>query len=288
MSDAETTIRGATVADLRAIRAIVDAEEEPPDAAAGGFPEALDAYYVFLIEHGEVLVAVEGERVVGFGATIDTGRAVHLADLFVVPDRRDAGIGRQLAAGCYLERWPRTTFSSDDPRALPLYVRLGMRPLWPNLYLGGDARRLPDPPPDLAVEAASATDVASLERDWIAVDRPIVHRYWAGQPEAVSLVVRRAGRAVAAGHARSRLRGGGRWMNTFLVAPGEESHGPTLAALRWSADAEGRIGGCMPGPHPILPTLIGAGFRILDRDIYQASDPALVDAERSIVNTGIL
>jgi hypothetical protein len=81
MSEPATTIRAATRADLRAIRAIVDAEEEPHDAAAGGFPEALDTYYLFLIEHGDVLVAEDGERAVGFGATIDTGRGVHLADL---------------------------------------------------------------------------------------------------------------------------------------------------------------------------------------------------------------
>jgi GNAT superfamily N-acetyltransferase len=288
MTETRTTIRAATVADLRAIRAIVDADEEPPDAAAGGFPEALDAYYRFLIEHGEVLVALDGERAVGFGATIDTGRGVHLADLFVVRDRQGEGIGRRLLEGCYLDRWPRTTFSSDDPRALPLYVRMGMAPLWPDLYVAGDARRLPAPAANLEVEPATPDAVAALERDWIGVDRPLVHRYWAGQPADVPLVVRRAGRAIAAGHARSRLRGGGRWMNTFLVAPDEEPHDPTLAALRWAADSEGRIGGCVPGPHPILPTLLAAGFRIADRDIHQASDAGLVDAGRSLVNVGIL
>lgn len=281
-------IRPATKADLRAIRAIVDAEEEPPDAATGGFPEALDAYFLHLIEHGEVLIAEEGGRAVGFGATIESGRGVHLADLFVTPDRQGGGIGRQLLEGLFLDRWPRTTFSSDDPRAMPLYVRMGMRPLWPNLYLSGDAGRLPKAAPGLKVEQATADEVAGFERDWTGIDRPMQHRYWAGQPAAVPLVVRSRGRAVAAGHARSLLRGGGRWMNAFHVAPAEEPHGPTLAAMRWSADSEGRIGACVPGPHAILPTLIAAGFRIVDRDTYQASDPALVDPERSLVNTGFL
>jgi GNAT superfamily N-acetyltransferase len=287
MTVGAVTLRTATPADLQAIRAIVDAEEEPP-VAPGGFPEALDAYYLFLIEHGEVELAEDGEDVVGFGAMIDSGRGVHLADLFVQRDRQSGGIGRRLLESLFGERWPRTTFASDDPRALPLYVRMGMRPLWPTLYVAGDGRRLPDPPASLRVAAASAEELAVLERDLAGVDRPLVHRYWAGQPAATPLVVWEGTRAIAGGHARSKLRGGGRWMEQFFVAPDADPLGPTLAAMRWSVDEEGRIGACVPGPHPILPVLLAAGFRIVDRDMYQASDPGLIDPERTIVNPGIL
>jgi GNAT superfamily N-acetyltransferase len=283
-------LRQATSADLAAIRAIADAEDEPPTPEVG-FPEALDAYYLHLIEHGEVLLAVDDDEaggVVGFGATIESGRGVHLADLFVRRDRQGGGIGRRLLESLFADRWPRTTFSSDDPRAMPLYIRMGMRPLWPNLYLDGDARRLPQLPPSLRVDAAGADRVAELERAFTGVDRPTQHAYWAAQPAAVPLVVRDGDRAVAIGYARSKLRGGGRWINSFVVAPGVPAHDPTLAAMRWSADAEGRIGTCVLGPHPIVPTLIDAGFRIVDRDTFQASDPALVDPERLLPNTGFL
>jgi GNAT superfamily N-acetyltransferase len=280
-------IRPATPADLRAIRAIADAEDEPP-SPADGFPEALDAYYLHLIAYGEFVVADDAGTVAGFAAAIDSGRGVHLADLFVLRERRGGGIGRRLLESVLDERWPRTTFSSDDPRAMPLYVRMGMRPLWPNLYLAGDARRLPPAPPSLRVEAVGAAQVAGLEREWTGIDRPVQHEYWAGQPAAVPLVVHDGERPVAAGHARSRLRGGGRWMNAFLVAPDVPPHDPTLAAIGWSADAEGRIGTCVLGPHPIVPTLVEAGFRIVDRDTFQASDPTLVDPERILPNTGFL
>lgn len=285
-----TELRVATAGDLAAVRAIADAEEPPPRAEDGGFPEALDAYYLHLITHGEVVIAEEDGAAVGFGATISSSRGVHLADLFVVRERQSGGIGRAILEALYAaDPWPRTTFSSDDPRALPLYVRFGMRPLWPNLYLSGDGRRLPEPGSGLVVERVEAEQVAELERDWWGVDRPLEHRYWAGQPANTPFVVRAGdGRPVAAGHARSLLRGGGRWINQFFVAPREEPRDATVAALRWSADADGRIGGCVPGPHPVVPTLIGAGFRVVDRDIYQASDTALIDPERVIVNTGIL
>ena len=75
---------------------------------------------------------------------------------------------------------------------------------------------------------------------------------------------------------------------SFVVAPDVPAHDPTLAAIRWSADREGRIGSCVLGPHPIVPTLIEAGFRIVDRDTFQASDQDLVDPERLLPNTGFL
>ncbi len=289
MTDRAVAIRPATQADLGAIRAIVDAEEPPPPAGTGGHPEAVDAYYVHLIRRGLVLLAEDDQgAALGFGAVIDSGRSVHLADLFVRREAQSGGIGRRLLERLFRDRWPRTTFSSDDPRALPLYVRMGMRPLWPNLYVLGDAAELPDPV-GFAVEQVAAGAVADLEREWTGVHRPIEHGWLAGQPDAAPLVVRdAAGRAVAAGHARARLTAKGRWMNTLLVAPGADGHDPTLAAVRWSAIPALPIGMCVPGPHPIVPTLVRAGFRVVDRDTFQASDPALIDPERVLINTGIL
>jgi hypothetical protein len=235
-----------------------------------------------------LLALADDGSVVGFGATIESGRGVHLADLFVRRDRQGTGVGRRLLGSLFGERWPRTTFSSDDPRAMPLYIRSGMRPLWPNLYVEGDARRLPAPHIPLRVEAVGADRVAELERAFVGVDRPTQHAYWAAQPAAVPLVVLDGDRPVATGYARSKLRGGGRWMNSFVVAPGVAAHDPTLAAISWSADTEGRIGTCVLGPHPIVPTLVEAGFRIVDRDTFQASDPDLIDPERLLPNTGFL
>lgn len=172
--------------DLHAIRSVVDAEEPPPVADEGGHPEAIDAYYLHLIRRGRVLIAFGDDgAAAGFGAVIDSGRSLHLADLFVRREHQGQGIGRRLLAGLFEDRWPRTT---------------------------------------------------------------------------------------------------------FLVASssGAASHDATLAAVRWSAPPDGRIGMCIPGPHPLLPTLLAADFRVVDRDTYQASDPGLIDPVRVIVNTGIL
>ena len=42
------------------------------------------------------------------------------------------------------------------------------------------------------------------------------------------------------------------------------------------------------GPNPLLPVLLEHGFRIVDRDQFLASDPALVDPERLLPNPGML
>ena len=60
---------------------------------------------------------------------------VHLADLFVGPTPRPGHRPAAARRGVRRRPWPRTTFASDDPRALPLYVRAGMPPLWPSLYV---------------------------------------------------------------------------------------------------------------------------------------------------------
>ena len=42
------------------------------------------------------------------------------------------------------------------------------------------------------------------------------------------------------------------------------------------------------GPNPLLPALLEAGFRIVDRDQFLASEPDLVDPVRLLPNPGML
>ena len=121
---------------LAAINVATEAVAGPPPA-----PEGLAPYFAHLIARGRVIAADAPDgTVIGFGAAVDTGRARHLADLFLLPDRQGQGVGRRLLEAVLEDAWPRTTFASDDPRALPLYVRAGMAASWPNLYLSGIRR----------------------------------------------------------------------------------------------------------------------------------------------------
>ena len=220
------------------------------------------------------------------GATVDTGRARHLADLFVRTDRQGGGIGGHLLDAVFGDAWPRTTFASDDPRALPLYVRAGMLAYWPNLYLTGDPTRIaPDPDPTYEVEPASLEAVADLEAGWAGVDRSPDLGYWATLPAVRPFVVRAGGRIVGAGIGRNAFRAPMRWMHEAVAAPDADGPAVLLAALGYALAGQELGGACVPGASPLVRRLLDLGFRVRDRDTFLASDAALVDPLREIVNT---
>ena len=272
-------IRPATEADVDAMEVVLRAHDDPP-AGAPPFPDgAYHPYLRHLLARGTVLVAMAGEAMIGFGASVDTGRAVHLADLFVLPDVMGEGVGRRIVESVFPAGTPRTTFASDDPRAMHLYVGLGMTPLWPNFYLDGRADKLPTVD-GVELAAADHVEVAELELAWTGFDRAEDHRVWAARPGNRSFIVRVEGRPIGAGDSRRRLRGSGRWLHRLIAAPGTDPVPAILVAMREAADADGVVGACVMGPNPALRALIvDYGFRIVDRDtscrpIHRCSTPA--------------
>ena len=282
------TTRAATPADAPILEAINLAADPVPDAVAAtpAMPGDQLAYLVSLIERGRVIVADEGDVAVGFAATVDTGRSRHLADLFVRPESQGMGVGRRLLDEVFEDAWPRTTFASEDPTALPLYVHAGMGAHWPNLYLVGDPARLPPSPEGLTVAVAPLDVVAELESAWAGVDRRPEVAYWASLPEVRPVVVRHGDRAVGTGLSRRRRSAPGRWIHQAVAAPDADPL-PVLVALMADGLAGGPVGGaCVPGPGAVLQPLLEAGFRILDRDTFMASDPSVVDPIRELMDTG--
>jgi hypothetical protein len=181
----------------------------------------------------------------------------------------------------------RTTFASADPRAVPLYVRAGMAPLWPSFAVEGTADVLPGLGSSVTIEPADPVELASLERAWTGCDRSTDHLFWASQAEAEGFVVLVAGEPAAFGYARARQVGVARMLDRLLVRPDGEPVGPTIAAIR-HAGRGGAVAANVAGPSPVLPALLTAGFRIKDRDQFMASDPRLVDPARICPNGGML
>jgi GNAT superfamily N-acetyltransferase len=250
--------------------------------------DVVGPYVRHLIATGHAIVADGDDRIDAFGATVDTGRGGrHLTDLFVRGDRLGQGIGRPLLDAVFGDAWPRTTFASDDPRALPLYVRAGMIPLWPLLYCSGPVEAIPDPGPGLHIESADAARLAELERTWTGADRPLDHAFWVSQADADPFVVLDDGEVVAGGCGRARQRGSERAVDRLLIKPGQEPLRAIYAALRRVA-RDGRVLACLPGPNPAVRPLLEAGFRIDDRDTFMTSAPDLVDPARLLPNPGML
>ena len=284
-------IRPATDDDIPSIRAILASHGNDGPIVHG---DIVGPYLRHLIAHGRTLVSVgddEGEGtevIVGFAATIDTGRGWHLADLFVRVDRLGQGIGRPLLEAVFDGAVERSTFASDDPRALPLYVRAGMTPLWPSLYVEGTAAQLAVSSAAAGPETEAAThdQLADIERAWTGHDRRLDHAFWASQVDADPFTVVDAGEVAACGYARARQASAVRVLDRLVVHPEVDPVAATFAALRRAARG-GPVFICVQGPSPVLRPLLEAGFRVADRDTYLASRDDLFDPTRLIPNPGM-
>jgi GNAT superfamily N-acetyltransferase len=282
----DVRIRAAVVDDVAAIAALLLAADQPPPGEPPLPPGSRDAYVRHLVERGTSAVTDLDGVVIGFGATVFTGRTTHLADLFVVAEHQGQGHGGRLLTAVLGDRRPQSTFSSDDPRAMPLYIKAGLAPLWPNLYITGDPAALAIPE-GVEVSSAGLEDVATLDTAWGAVDRSADVDFWRTLPDVRGYIVTRARRPVAAVVGRRRLNGFGRWIDRARVAPGEHPVLPLLAALRQAAEGGHLVGACVPGPSPLLPVLLQAGFRIRDRDTFMASEPGVIDPGSELPSNSI-
>ena len=277
-------IRTADLGDIPAIRSILAAHgNDGPVVVA----DIVGPYVTHLLGRGRARVATVDGEVVGFGAGVDTGRSLHLADLFVAADRLGQGIGRPLLASVFEGTTDRTTFASEDERALPLYVRAGMIPLWPSLYVQGGADALPATGGSITCETAAESELAALERAWTGFDRSADHHYWASMPEADAFVVRQDGQIAAFGYGRARQAAPIRVLDRLVIQPDADPVAVSIEAMRRAARG-GPFLVCLIGPHPALRPLLDAGLRIVDRDQFLASDPGLVDPVRLIPNPGML
>ena len=96
-------------------------------------------------------LAEVGDRAVGFGAVIASGRGVHLADLFVVRERQGGGIGRRLLEAAFGDRWPRgvpldlARALSGEWTASPLAPRVRDTRPWVSVPALPPSLRMPPP-----------------------------------------------------------------------------------------------------------------------------------------------
>ncbi len=277
-------IRPATLDDVPIIRMILTAHDNDGPVTS---VDIVGPYLRHCIQHAIAFVTVQRDSVVAYGAAVDTGVVRHLADLFVRPDLLGRGVGRPLLETVMRGATHRTTFASPDPRALPLYIRAGMAPLWPGLHLEGDGSTLPALEPPFSVEPAGSDQLADLESSWTGAERPADHAFWATMAAADAFVVLERGDPVAFAYARARQMGPTRAIGRLVVRPGVDPVVPTLAAIRRGARGGG-IRAFIPGPSPVVPALLAARFRITGRDQFMASSAALVDPARLCPDPGML
>lgn len=249
-------IRRATERDVEGVGRVSLATGQPAQDS-GADPR----YLRLLLEQATVVVAASaGGPVVGWGATRMTPCGELLSDLFVEPASQGRGIGHLLLR----ELWPgapgapgRFTFSSRHASALPLYLRAGLRPIWPLLYLSGDPRRLPRG--GARVVHVDAEAAADAERRLNGSDRRADYRYWARAPSGGGLLVHDSDRLIAVGAGEPHQL-------SHLTCP---SLGDAAIAATSAVSALGgsRVTLCIPGPHPALRVLLDHCWRVEDYDL---------------------
>ena len=272
-------IRSAGLVDLEALCDIASIVDPPHDGA-----EFDVSYYEHVLQHGHVVVAEANEIIVGYAAVIDVDGAHHLSDLFLHPDTRGRDIGRHLLDAVWNvdgASSPRQTFSSLHPAALPLYVRAGMTPRWPLLYLVGDPTRLPYSP--LSVSVLSSDSAATLEAQWLGWDRVTEYRYWSRRPEARVFAINDDSSPVAVG---CSIGSGGVHSIGRLACVDASVVSAALSAAARELGSDVMVS--VPGTNPALPMLLAAGWRILEHDLYCSSQPELIDPLRLLPHPGLL
>lgn len=238
---------------------------------------------------GRLVVAEVDGTVAGFAGAIERGGATFLTDCFVDPDRHGSGIGRRVLDAVLDGAGTVWTFASEDPAALPLYVRAGMLPRAPVLWLdleASHARGLA--PAGTALEAVAPDDeaLATLDLDAFGRRREVDARHWAAETAAAPFVLRRAGWPTGYAWVRppsTAVRAvAGRWE----VGPAggrtpRDAADALLAAVALAGERGRGVALNVIGPHPALPALLTAGARVVDRDIWLASTP-VVDPARYV------
>lgn len=240
----------ATPADLDGVHAVAAAHDLLGDWPAR--PDWLD----WLERTGQLFVARDGDgTVLAFAGVVHEDGVAHLTDLFVAPDRLSAGIGRALLTAAFPEGGARTTFASSDPRAVALYVRAGLRPLAPMLYLEGTLR------PGAIVTRVTVDDL-DLPRRAVGEFLAAAGAYGLVTEEGAGVV--------------RPVPGGARLGPAY-------GDGVAIQALAGAAAAvHGSVKLTLPGPHPALPLLLEGGMRITDADTAMASAPGILDLVRAV------
>lgn len=298
------TVRRGQVGDLSACTAIWLSTDSAP-ASPPSTPYFL---YSHELETGTLVVAESDDGLIGFGASLPRPDRWFLADLFIDPTGQSTGVGRRLLDALVAIDRPgpaRATLASGDPRAVSLYVRFGMTPRCPVFYLTArSAERFPSPTgSELSVTELAGQRFPLAARELGHQVDPIDVAYLAANLDVTWLRLHdRAGQPVAAAAVR--------WGHPFVLG---DPHSVTVAPLVLSSDApvaevaavllawieaQGRrpdgagVRLFVPGPHPLLPVLLDAGFAIVDVDTLCASDaahsgPVALDPSRACPATDI-
>lgn len=234
----------------------------------GDFGDRLD-FFRWAIERPwmDVLVAVEGERIVGTGTGSHHGHAGWVGVIFVAPERRGTGLGRRITRAVLDrlgERGARTQILIASPLGRPIYEREDFRVLDRQVRFAIDGL-----PPDADDDGGDDPGIRPFRED----DRPAVEaldRAATGEDRRVVLdaLVNPTSTLIASGgdgdDGDSALRGflaRAPWRGGALIAPDPADALRLLERRRRSTGISGKAGaGVLAGNERGRAALRAAGW----------------------------
>lgn len=282
--------RPAEEADLPRINAIwyqneaADGDDPPP-------PGPQLAGYPHLMQYGSLRVALDKCGAInGFGAAMtwrtQRGPLTYLSDLFIDTGAQSHGAGQALMAALLPGDSARCVMASKDARATALYIRWGMLPMWPNYWLAAESRALGCkisglPGADIAVEPVETDDaeLARWDAELCGFERQNDLRWMADAREATPFWLTRNGERLGYAYFQRQVDESLWRPEAWMVGPvgardARDAAACVGAAIRYAAGRAPALRLGIPGPHPALPSLIEAGFRIVYIETFLASEGA--------------
>lgn len=294
-------VRPAVEADLPAVFDVWRAAAYP-DRPSASPSHIVPSLFNHELTTGHMWVAEDGGRLVGFAVLLVRGGIGFVAELFVLPDSQSRGIGSLLLK--HALAIPATTYctmSSHDPRALALYVRAGLQPMWPHFLLTATSpvlTRVPGGDVTVAVAEPGDPKLMAWDSQIAGRARPEDHAYWQRALAGTPLWFARAGVTVGYGYAWQRPRGDQVGLGPLGTKSPTDAVACVGAALRWLERKEGASGAntqimrrsyhvAVPGQHPALMPLLQAGFQIVDIETFCCSRPDLFfDPQTYLASSG--
>ena len=266
--------RPARKTDLRQLYEVFYQNEvldHPSPPAPGETP----SYLHHVLETGTLQLAEQDGEVLAFAGAITRGGVSFLTDLFVRPAHQSAQLGQTLLHTVFPpDDLVHCTASSSDYRALALYIRAGMRPLWPLFALQLEKLIQEMPSSDVEIVEADPADTELVRWDAQIGGRlrSADHQYWIREQQAIPLWFRRHKQIVGYGYVR--LKAGTVWhphactLGPIGVTTPADAINCVLALVNLALEHAHVVTIEVPGPHPCLATLLESGFRIQYVDTF--------------------
>lgn len=288
------TIRPALPEDLPTITAVWMRAEKMPDDVSPGVPTVLP----HILATGMMVVAEENGTIVGFGSSFTRSNVRFMGQLFIDPGSQSGGVGRALMEAVMPHDGAElATIASPDRRAVSLYTRHGMFPLWPVYGLKADVanlRAMPASPVRMVQADRNDPALVRMDAEIGGRHRPEDLDYLFDDRGGVPFWMERDGARIGycilqvlSNSADGYEDEGSVRIGPLGVHNAVDMTDCIRAAVTTALDYGTSIDVLAPGPGDAFRILLDAGLQIRFVDTFMSSNrPPFVDALRMVPGSG--